>query len=120
MVAQRIANVKTAAQAERKIIMKIIKSYSEFNQRRYSNPWVAIVDKRTGKIDFSQRVGGYTGAYGKGEAGDLYVIEPIIGAVYAYGQKDYRGSNGGYSYVQFDGEAFVKIAKTDLINTLNA
>lgn len=56
--------------------MKIIKKYESFNERRYGNPWVAIVDKRTAKPNFTCRVGGYTGGYGKGEAGALYVTDP--------------------------------------------
>ena len=56
--------------------MKIIKKYESFNERRYGNPWVAIVDKRTAKPNFICRVGGYTGGYGKGEAGALYVTDP--------------------------------------------
>ena len=92
----------------------VIRKYGEFNQRRYGNPWVARVDAR-GKLDFTVKVGAYTGAYGKGEAGDLYVFEAEDGAVYAFGQKDYRGSNGGYEYAKFVGGEFVEIAKTDLL-----
>lgn len=36
----------------------------------------------TTKPDFSKKVGGYTGAYGKGEAGNLYVSDPVEGQVY--------------------------------------
>ena len=98
--------------------METIKNYESFNERRYSNPWVAIVGK-TGKIDFSQRVGSYTGAYGKGEAGELYIFDPIEGAVYAYGQKDYRGNHGGYEYIKVVNDEFVPVAKTELIAALN-
>lgn len=98
--------------------MKTIKKYEEFNARRYGNPWVAIVGKN-GKIDFSQKIGGYTGAYGKGEAGELYISDPVEGAVYAYGQKDHRGSNGGYRYVQYSNGEFTEIEKSDLIETLS-
>ncbi len=98
--------------------MKSIKEYGVFNFRRYSNPWVAIVSKTTGKIDFSQKIGGYTGGYGKGEAGTLYVAEPVDGAVYAHGQKDYRGNNGGYEYVKYVNGEFSPIEKTDLIAAL--
>jgi len=97
--------------------MKTIKNYQEFNQRRYSNPWVALVGK-DGKIDFSEKIGGYTGGYNKGEAGQLYITNPIEGTVYAYGQKDNRGGNGGYEYAKFvDGE-FVLVEKTNLIEAL--
>jgi hypothetical protein len=98
--------------------MVVIAEYGAFNQRRYSNPWVAIVDKHTGKMDFPQRVGGYTGGWGKGEAGQLYIIEPVEGAVYAYGQKDHRGNNGGYEYAKYIGGQFVPVAKVDLIKAL--
>lgn len=98
--------------------MKTVKKYGSFNQRRYGNPWVAIVGKDA-KIDFSRNVGGYTGSYGKGEEGELYITDPIEGEVYAYGQKDYRGNNGGYEYIQYiDGE-FVEIKKANLIEALS-
>ena len=48
--------------------MKTIKTYESFNHRRYGNPWIAEVIPGTTKPDFSRKVGGYTGAYGKGEA----------------------------------------------------
>ncbi len=98
--------------------MKTLKNYSVFNQRRYSNPWVAIIDNKTAKIDFSQKVGGYTGRYNAGEAGDLYITSPIEGAVYAYGQKDYRGNKTEVSYVKYINNTFVDIPKTQLIDNL--
>lgn len=98
-----------------------ISKYSNFNQRRYSNPWVAIVSKATGKMDFTQRVGGYTGRYGAGEAGELYITDPQAGAVYAYGQKDYRGNNGGYQYAKYLGDGhFADVDKTELVAALNS
>ena len=98
--------------------MLVIKSYSEFNFRRYGNPWVAQVDSN-GKIDFNAKVGSYTGSYNKGEAGQLYINNPVEGAVYAYGQKDYRGNNGGYQYIKIiDGQP-VEIDKAHLIEALN-
>ena len=81
----------------------IVESYGAFNFRRYSNPWVAIMVD--GKPDFSAKVGGYTGKYNKGEAGDLYITNPVEGAVYAYGQKDYKGNNTEMAYLKYvDGE----------------
>lgn len=97
--------------------MKIVETYSSFNARRYSNPWVAKVGGN-GKIDFSERVGGYTGGYNKGEAGELYVENPQEGQVYAFGQKDYRGNNGGYEYVVFQDGEFQSVEKTNLIKYL--
>ena len=102
-------------------MMVVVGRYESFNQRRYSNPWVAIVSKETGKIDFSAKVGGYTGGYGKGEAGELYINNPVVGAVYAYGQKDYRGNNGGYQYVKYIGDGhFEDVEKSDLVKALNS
>lgn len=98
--------------------MKVIETYESFNKNRYSNPWVAEVDSK-GKLNFKAKVGGYTGAYGKGEAGELYITDPIEGKVYAYGQKDYRGNNGGYEYIKYINGEFVKIEKTNLIKELN-
>lgn len=98
--------------------MKVIKNYDRFNERRYGNPWVARV-AANGKIDFENKVGGYTGAYGKGEAGSLYVNDPVEGVVYAFGQKDYRGNNGGYEYIQYKNGEFLKVEKTALIDVLS-
>lgn len=97
--------------------MKKIKTYESFNARRFGNPWVAKVNK-AGKIDFSERVGGYTGGYGRGEAGSLFVAAPQEGQIYAFGQKDYRGNRGGYDYAVFlDGE-FKEIEKAEIIDYL--
>lgn len=98
--------------------MKVIKQYEAFNERRFGNPWVAKVNS-DGKIDFSVRVGGYTGEYGKGEAGQLYVNSPEENAIYAFGQKDYRGHKGGYEYVQYKNGEFIPIKKTELVESLN-
>lgn len=97
--------------------MLVIKNYDSFNFRRFGNPWVAIVSSN-GKIDFSSRVGGYTGGYNKGEAGQLYICDPIEGAVYAYGQKDYRGNHGGYSYIKIVDGKPVDVDKSQLIDAL--
>ena len=39
--------------------MLVVKNYSEFNQRRYGNPWIAQVGNN-GKIDFSGKKRQYT------------------------------------------------------------
>jgi hypothetical protein len=100
--------------------MKIIAEYESFNERRYSNPWVAMVNPTTGKIDFSQQIGGYTGRRGGGEAGTLYVIDPQPFAVYAYGQKDYRGRNSYVCYKQWREDEFALIEKNMLVEALEA
>lgn len=97
--------------------MKTIETYASYNQRRYGKPWVTIVSPETGKLDFSQDIGGYTAA--PGEAGELFVANPQEGAVYAYGQKDYRGNGGGYEYAKFVNGEFVPVAKTELISALS-
>lgn len=65
-----------------------IAEYQSYNFRRYSAPWAAQV---TGlwKYDFS--VGIYTGGKRSGGGGDLLITAPVVGAVYAYGQKDSKG-----------------------------
>ena len=98
--------------------MKVIKNFEGFNFRRYGNPWVAKVGTDA-RIDFSQKIGGYTGGYNRGEAGQLYVEYPAEGQIYAYGQKDYRKPQKSYTtYVKFTGEEFIKIEKTNLISEL--
>jgi len=101
--------------------MLIIKNYSEFNQRRYSNPWIAKVNPANGKIDFNERVGSYTGGYNKGEAGQLCITNPIEGGVYAIhtGQKDYRGGTTETNYIKIIDGKIVDIDKSHLIEALN-
>lgn len=98
--------------------MKVIATYESFNPNRYGNPWVGMVCPNTGKVDFSKKVGKYTGAYNQGEAGELYVYEPVEGAVYAYGQKDYRGKNSTCNYIKYFNGEFIPISKTALIEAL--
>lgn len=92
-----------------------VQQYDNYNERRYSKPWIALVDSK-GKIDFSKNVGDYSGR--PGEAGELYVYEPQEGQVYAYGQKDNRGNNGGYSYLKFVNGKFEPIDKSQLTASL--
>ena len=98
--------------------MTVIKDYGSFNFRRYSNPWVAIVDPKTSKPDFSQKVGGYTGGYNRGEAGQLYLYSPQEGTVYIYGQKDYRGNQSTREYVLFTDGKFVPVLPENLLDAL--
>lgn len=73
-----------------------IRHYDSFNFRRFSNPWIAVMNED--KPDFTKRAGGYTGSYNKGEEGDLYITDPAEGTVYMYGQKDYRGNGTKNGY----------------------
>lgn len=97
--------------------MLVIKNYEGYNPRRYSNPWVAKVNSNA-KISFSERVGGYTGGYNTGEPGQLYIEKPIDGQVYAYGKKDYRGSNSYIQYIKILDGKVVEISKQELIKNL--
>lgn len=67
----------------------VIKHFCSFNARRYSSPWVCVMTN-DGTYDFSKKVGKYTGEFG--DEGDLLIFAPVIGQVYAWGQKDRRGS----------------------------
>lgn len=98
--------------------MKTLKTYESYNFRRYSAPWVAPVNPKTGKPDFSERVGGYTGNKRKGEGGDLYVIEPQEGTVYMYGQKDYRGGNTSRDYALYRNGRFIPVTSARLVSVL--
>ena len=91
--------------------MRVIKNYDSFDSSRYSDPWVAIANPVTKKPNFSKEVGGYTGGKRTGAAGKLYVDNPQDGAVYMYGQKDYRGKNTEKKYVQFLNGEFVPLQR---------
>ena len=97
--------------------MITISTFDSYNFRRYGRPWVAIVNPKTAKPDFTRKIGGYTGS--DGEAGDLYVIDPVDGAVYMYGQKDYRGNNTLRLYRQYKEGSWHNVAPTDLVRVLN-
>ena len=97
----------------------VLKSYGGFNQRRYGNPWVGEV-MANARISFEYRIGGYTGGYNKGEAGDLYIEDPKVDCIYAYGQKDHRGRHSECEYAIYKGDGkFEEIVKTELIGFIN-
>lgn len=99
--------------------MNELKHYESFNPRRYGNPWVAKVNPKTAKPDFNIKVGGYTGGYNQGEEGVLYVTDPQDGAVYMFGQKDYRGGNTKREYVVYKDGEFLPVTASTLITILN-
>jgi len=74
-----------------------VKEFEGFNARRYSNPWICKFEN--GKQNFDKKVGGYTGAYGNGEAGYLYISDPVDNGIYSFGQKDYRGGHTEVKYL---------------------
>lgn len=73
----------------------VIASFDNYNQRRYSKPWVGTI--KDGKYDFSN-VGYYTGNHEKGEGGDIILTDISEDVIYAWGQKDYRGKNSQIKY----------------------
>lgn len=99
--------------------MKKVKHYTAFNHRRYGNPWIAKLNPKTLKPDFSEKVGGYTGGYNKGEEGDLYLFAPEENAIYAYGQRDYRGGNTEMAYLLYKNGEFEEVTPSTLIDVLN-
>lgn len=98
---------------------KIVAHYDSFDSHRYSNPWITKIDLDTLEPVWD-KIGGYTGEYSKGEAGQLFVSNPQEGAVYMYGQKDYQTKSTERRYVLYTNGEFVSIEdsnlKTILIN----
>ena len=82
-----------------------IKDFEAYNHRRYSRPWVALVVDA--KPDFSVEVGRYTSK--SGEAGELVIIDPQVGQVFAYGQKDYKGRNTVTAYCVYTEKGLVDV-----------
>ena len=85
----------------------VIASFGDYNQRRYSKPWVCKMTQ-DGSFDFDEKVGEYTGKSWEGEGGDLVVFDPAVDQVYGYGQKDHRGNGTLKAFKKWNGEAFVK------------
>ena len=86
----------------------VVEHFESYNSRRYSLPWVCKMTE-SGGYNFAKRIGGYTA--GSGEAGDLVIYAPVVGQVYGWGQKDYRGNNTEKNYIKWTGSAFVKCDK---------
>ena len=96
------AALKRAWAEAKEVKNVVIDHVIDYNKRRYSRPWVCKIN--TGKYDFSKKIGCYTAA--DGEEGDLVVFAPVVGQVYAYGQKDYRGGNTEKSFCKWNGVEF--------------
>jgi hypothetical protein len=100
-------------------MIKVVKKYEWFNFRRYGDFWVAKIDKN-GKFNFTAVDSGITSRRNSGEAGELYIVDPVEGDIYAYGQKDYRKPHKSwYTYIQYKNGEFIEIPKTELISALN-
>ena len=65
--------------------------------------------KPDGTYDFSKKIGIYSG--NAGAEGDLVVYLPVVGQVYGYGQKDYRGNHTIKSCCKWTGNEFVTCDK---------
>lgn len=82
-----------------------IKDFEAYNHRRYSRPWVALVVDA--KPDFSAEVGRYTSK--SGEAGELVIIDPQVGQLFMYGQKDYKGRHTEIAYCVYTEKGLVDV-----------
>ena len=82
-----------------------IKDFEAYNHRRYSRPWVALVVDA--KPDFSVEVGRYTSK--SGDAGELVIVDPQVGQVFAYGQKDYKGRHTEIAYCVYTEKGLVDV-----------
>ena len=82
-----------------------IKDFEAYNHRRYSRPWVALVVDA--KPDFSAEVGRYTAK--SGDAGELVIVDPQVGQVFTYGQKDYKGHHTEIAYCVYTEKGLVDV-----------
>jgi hypothetical protein len=92
---------------------KITIKTSSYNQRRYSKPWVAIVNfSQNPKGDFQW--GSWVGDHNSGSEG-LLVIEASEGDIIARGHKDFRQpKNSAPTYYQVrNGELFELTSKAE-------
>lgn len=96
--------------------LTFVKRYPNYNPRRFGTPWIAIVNPKNGRLDFSKRVGGYSGL--PGEQGDLYLFDPVEGCVYAYGQKDYSHPTPKRTYVLYTNGTLEEVKSTELLQVL--
>lgn len=85
----------------------VLKEYMSYNKRRYSKPWVCKM--QNGKYNFSEKVGCFSAK--DGEEGNLVVFKPVIGQVYGFGQKDYRGNGTEINFCKWNGSCFVECNK---------
>lgn len=87
---------------------KITLKTDSYNQRRYSKPWIAVVDfSKSPKGDFAW--GSWVGDARTGSDG-LLVISAEENSIIAHGQKDFRGNNGGTTYAQVRNAQLVELS----------
>lgn len=73
---------------------QILAHFDAYNSRRYSKPWACKFED--GRYNFDERVAMYDGK--DGDAGNIIILNPIEGQIYAWGQKDYRGGRTELNY----------------------
>ncbi|SDD74038.1 hypothetical protein [Sporomusa acidovorans] len=95
----------------------VLKEMPGFDEERLANPSVALV-RQDGSFSFMngtnayghpQRVGGYTGRNGLGEAGSLFVYEPKEDMVFAVVQENYQTLRTQVSYYQYQKGNFIEV-----------
>lgn len=86
----------------------------DYNQRRYGAPWMARVIN--GEYNFRIR-SEFTGDARTGAGGELLIVDPVVGGVYAWAQKDTRGSSTAVHYRKYTENGFVVIDKSEAIKT---
>lgn len=94
-----------------------VRDFDCFNERRYSDPWAASLD-RHGKVDTF--CGQYDGGRRTGEGGTLWILGAKEGGFYRWGQRDNRGNNTTTGYVQIIGGKAVGCDLADVIKAGNA
>ena len=72
-----------------------IKDFEAYNAKRFGRPWVALYVN--GEVDTSVEVGRYTAK--SGVPGELILVDPQVGQVFTYGQKDH--SRGKYTTIAY-------------------
>ena len=74
-------------------MMIIELGHYNYNARRYSRPWAAVVKLKGDKLDYDFAAGQFLGEHARGNGtGDL-IVACNNGDVIAHGQKDGRGGN---------------------------
>jgi len=67
-----------------------IATFEDYDTKKRGKPWVGIVTGNTNLFQTheGEPIGFYTGDTKKGEGGIMYVINPLEGRIYGYGQKN--------------------------------
>lgn len=82
-----------------------LENFGSYNERRYGKPWAAIIIE--GKYDFANCDYILVGDNDFQNGTDLYIKNPKVNTIYAYGQKDYRGNNTFKKYKKYTENGFV-------------